>query len=104
MARRAKRIKRIRWEVQGKTDDEVLVRTMRLFRALLDESVSQQGVAEELGVSKPTITRWLQGQRRPSPENLDKLQEALQARLTLLRKAAQKAEAELEAMRERKKA
>jgi transcriptional regulator with XRE-family HTH domain len=41
----------------------------RIRRLLVDLKLSQAGLAERLGVSPPTISRWLQGRHEPTAES-----------------------------------
>jgi len=52
-------------------DDEVLSRFPERLKAILaDRRVSQRHLAYELGVSKQTVTNWMQGHNEPSLRNL----------------------------------
>src|SRR5580700_8708847 len=41
----------------------------RIRRLLTDLKLSQAGLAERLGISAPTVSRWLQGRHEPTAES-----------------------------------
>ena len=41
----------------------------RIRRLLTDLKLSQAGLAERLGISPPTVSRWLQGRHEPTAES-----------------------------------
>src|SRR5580704_19678446 len=41
----------------------------RIRRLLRDLQLSQAGLAERLGISPPTVSRWLQGRHEPTAES-----------------------------------
>lgn len=67
-------------------------RVYQAFRDVLsDLPMSHADLAEQLGVSQPTISRWASGKISPALEDMLATVEAIQARLTELQNRAQHA-------------
>lgn len=79
--------------------DAVLKNLRQLILALLKGSLTRRVVAQEIGVSESTVTRWLQGKRKPSPENLERIIRAIETRMKVMATQLERARLNLEDFR-----
>jgi transcriptional regulator with XRE-family HTH domain len=71
-----------------------------VLRPIQQLAPTQQALANEIGVSKATMTYWLKGDRKPTLEHLGKLVAAIERRVTAMVANLETAKDELEALRE----
>ena len=66
---------------EGRRNFVSLERVREMVKRILDAApLSVDGLADAAGVSRHTLYAWAAGRRNPSPENLQKLADALDAR------------------------
>ncbi|UCC83477.1 MAG: helix-turn-helix transcriptional regulator [Gemmatimonadota bacterium] len=102
MPRRARPTKWFGFESKEELEkyrDEVLKRLLVVVGALTEQPFTLQSVAKDVGVSKPTVTRWIQGERRPTPKHLDKLVAVIGERIRSLDKNLWRATEQLVVLR-----
>lgn len=80
--------------------DYLLKHIPNVLRPIQQLAPTQQALANEIGVSKATITYWLKGDRKPTLEHLAKLVAAIERRVALMVANLETARDELEALRE----
>ena len=95
-----------RWEgFESREDSEKLRNYLLqylpgLIKHLLDLSITQKDLADDVGVSKVTVNLWLQGKRKPTLKNMAKMIEAIEKRMGLIYLNLDTAKGHLEMLRQ----